>query len=107
MKTFKLLILVLTILLAHIQINYAQNQDSVKVINVKVKGITCANDLKTISNNVEKLAGVSTCKSVKMSATSSFEIKFNPAKITEKEIYTAIENTGGCENPNDKPYKVK
>ena len=32
----------------------------------------------------------------------------NVVKVfTEKEIVTAIENTGGCENPNDRPYKVK
>lgn len=107
MKLIKLLIFVLAIMLANIQKNYAQQQDSIKVINIKVKGITCSNDLKTISANVEKLAGVNTCKSGKMGTTSSFEIKFNPTKISEKEIYTVIENTGGCENPDDKPYKVK
>ena len=91
--------------------NSAQNNttsaDSIKTIQVKVKGITCGNDLKTIAGNVEKLKGVSSCKTGKMGATSSFEVKYNPAKINEKEIYAAIENTSGCENPNDRPYKVK
>lgn len=90
---------------------YAQNnaptQDSSKTITVKVKGVTCSGDLKTIAGNVEKLSGVNHCKTGKMGATSTFEVKFNPSRVSEKEIYAAIENTGGCENPNDKPYKVK
>jgi hypothetical protein len=42
-----------------------------------------------------------------MGATSSFEVKYNPKKANIKDIHSAIENTGGCENPNDRPYKVK
>jgi hypothetical protein len=42
-----------------------------------------------------------------MGATSSFEVKYNPTKANLKDIHGAIENTGGCENPNDRPYKVK
>jgi copper chaperone CopZ len=64
-------------------------------------------DVKTIASNIEKLAGVINCKADKPGATTSFELKFNPARVTEKEIVAAIENTGGCENPNDRPYKVK
>lgn len=64
-------------------------------------------DVKTISGNVEKLQGVSSCKAGKTGPTSSFEIKYNPASVTESDIHFAIENTGGCEDPNEKPYKVK
>ncbi len=84
-----------------------QTADSTKTLTLKVKGITCSMDLKTISSNVEKLHGVSSCKAGKMGPTSSFTIKYNPELVAEKEINTAIENTGGCENPNDRPYKVK
>lgn len=89
------------------QTNSALHSDSVKVISLKVKGITCSTDLKTISANVEKLKGVSSCKAGKMGTTSSFEISYNPNWISVKEINTAIENTSGCENPDDRPYKVK
>lgn len=84
-----------------------QTNDSLKTATVKVKGINCANDLKTIANNVEKVNGVSSCKSGKQGTTTTFEVVYNPAYVTEKEIFSAIENTGGCENPNDRPYKVK
>jgi copper chaperone CopZ len=98
-------------LLAFPIISEAQNNSQAdtisKTITVKVKGVTCSSDLKTIATNVEKLSGVTSCKSTKMGATSSFEVIYNPAQIAEKEIYSAIESTGGCENPADRPYKVK
>ncbi len=84
-----------------------QTTDSAKTVIIKVKGADCSEDLKTISSNVEKLKGIKSCKVIKEGITSSFEVKFNPALITKKEIYAAIENTGSCDNPNKKPYKVK
>ncbi|NQU35509.1 MAG: heavy-metal-associated domain-containing protein [Bacteroidetes bacterium] len=84
-----------------------QITDSTKTITIKVKGINCAMDLETISTNVEKLVGVSSCKSIKMGTTSKFDVKYFPSLVSKKEIDEAIENTGGCKNPNDRPYKVK
>ena len=81
--------------------------DSIKTTSVKVKGISCSMDLKMISANVEKLNGVSSCKSGKQGTTTTFEVKYNPASVTEKEIFAAIENTGSCENPDERPYKIK
>ena len=81
--------------------------DSLKSITVKVKGITCSSDVKTITGNIEKLIGVQRCKADKPGATTSFELSYNPARVSEKDIIAVIENTGGCENPNEKPYKVK
>ena len=60
-----------------------------------------------ISANVEKLNGVSSCKPGKQGTTTTFDVKFNPALITEKEIFAAVEGTGSCENPKERPYKVK
>ena len=52
--------------------------------------------------------GVTSCKQVgKPTATSVFEVIFNPAIVTEKEIRKAVEDTPGCDNPDEKPYKVK
>jgi hypothetical protein len=42
-----------------------------------------------------------------MGAISSFKVTYNTTKVSAKEIHAAIENTSGCENPNDRPYKVK
>jgi copper chaperone CopZ len=81
--------------------------DSSTTITIKVKGVTCSNDLKTLSDNVKELKGVADCKSGKAGPVSEFRITFNPALVGTKEIYKAIENTGGCSDPNDRPYKVK
>lgn len=76
-------------------------------ITVKVKGVTCSGDLKTLADNVLELKGVSECKPGKMGPTSVFKVTFNPAMVSTKDIYKAFENTGGCSDPNDRPYKVK
>ena len=111
MKFIKSLVLVFIILITSTSIAFAQkttqNTDSSKTVTIKVKGITCSMDLKMIAANVEKLKGVSSCKSGKMGTTSSFEVKFNPILVTEKEINKVIENTGSCENPEEKIYKIK
>lgn len=85
----------------------SQETAAIKTSAVKVKGVTCKNDLKSIAGNVEKLKGVSACKADKAGPTTTFEIKFNPALVSEKEIFAAIEATPGCEDPKDRPYKVK
>lgn len=81
--------------------------DTATTITIKVKGVTCKNDLVTLSDNVKELKGVADCKSGKMGPVSEFQITFNPALVGTKEIYKAIENTAGCSDPKDRPYKVK
>lgn len=76
-------------------------------ITIKVKGVTCSADLKTLSGNVMELKGVSNCTPGKAGPTSTFKISFNTALVGTKEIFKAIEDTGGCSDPNDRPYKVK
>lgn len=84
-----------------------QSADSLITAIIKVKGITCSMDLKIISANVEKLNGVGSCKPGKHGTTTTFHVKYNPTLISEKEIFLAIENTGSCEKPDERPYKVK
>ena len=81
----------------------AQTQN-VQTIKLKVGGITCSGDIKDIQKAVTKMDGVTNCKQVgKLSPTSVFEVTFNPAEISEKEIRKLIEVTPGCDNPNEKP----
>jgi copper chaperone CopZ len=114
MKLSNILVLVIICMLASTTATLAQSvtesvpvADQITTLSTKVKGITCETDLVTISANIEKLDGVRACKTGKAGPTTKFEIAYNPAVTTEEEIYTAIQNTGGCENPNDRPYKVK
>ena len=81
---------------------------TVQKIKLKVSGVTCSGDCKDIEKVVTKLNGVSSVKMLgKPAATSVFEVSFNPAVVSEKEIRAAVESTPGCENPNDRPYKVR
>ncbi|MES2778175.1 MAG: hypothetical protein V4722_28625 [Bacteroidota bacterium] len=88
---------------------FAQNEtpSTDTTITIKVKGVTCNNDLKTLSTNVKELKGVSDCKPGKAGPTSVFKITYNPSQVGTKEIFKAIENTEGCSDPKDRPYKVK
>ena len=81
--------------------------EDVEIIEVKVKGVGCSADIKSISENVEKLDGVSRCKVLKKGATTRFEVYLLPSKVEKTEIFATIEDTPGCKNPNDRPYKVK
>lgn len=86
-------------------ITFAQDSDT--TITIKVKGITCTTDYKMIQANVEKLEGVNKFEVGKQGATSTFVINYNPEVVSEEKIYAAIEGTGSCENPDERPYKVK
>lgn len=106
---FKKLIVAVLVFTAITNKSFARNESAATdtTITIKVKGVTCGNDLKTLSANVKQLNGVSECKPGKAGPVSVFEISFDPALVNIKEIYKAIENTGGCSDPNDRPYKVK
>jgi len=114
MKLSNIFVLAIIFMVGTTTVTFAQSTekkvqitDTTKTLTTKVKGITCSTDQKMISANVEKLKGVSTCKAVKTGPTTTFEIAYNPAVITGKEIKTAIEKTGSCENPDERPYKIK
>ena len=76
-------------------------------LTVKVKGVGCATDIKMIQDNVKKLDGVSNCTVLKKGATTSFEVIYLAGKVDTEKIHAAIEDTPGCEDPKDRPYKVK
>lgn len=94
-------------ILAQSEQNETQTSDTTLTVDLKVKGITCSTDLKMISDNVLKLDGVISCVPGKSGPTTSFKITFNPMLVELTEIDQAIEGTGGCERPEERPYKVK
>lgn len=87
--------------------NTIQTQDSWVTVKIKVKGITCAMDIKTITTNVEKTIGVMHCKAGKKGTATVFEVKYNSLKVSLQNIFSTIENSGSCENPEARPYKIK
>ena len=85
----------------------AQKVVAAKTIKVKVKGVGCSRDVKAINRNVAKVNGVSICETRKKGAVTTFAVTYDPSVTTEKEIYSAVENTAGCSNQTARPYKVK
>jgi copper chaperone CopZ len=85
-----------------------QDSQTLQTIKIKVTGITCKGDCKDIQESISKLNGVTATQQVgKPAATSLFEITFNPALVTEKQIQRSVEDTPGCDDPEKRPYKVK
>lgn len=81
---------------------------ALQTIKLKVSGITCSGDCKDIETVLAEMNGVVSSKHLgKPTATTAFQVTFNPAIVTEKELRKAVENTPGCESPDDRPYKVK
>jgi copper chaperone CopZ len=101
---------ILGILLLLIAINtkaQTSTTSSDTTITVKVKGLTCKNDLATIANVVKETKGVTAIKVGKLGATSSYKITYNAAILCRQDIVAVIENTPGCGDGDEKPYKVK
>ena len=81
--------------------------DSQEKLKVRVKGVGCSMDLKTLSDKVAALDGVTACKTLKRGAVTTFEVAHDPARVDAEAIHAAIENTAGCTSPESRPYKVK
>ncbi len=80
---------------------------SIQSLTVKVTGVGCNTDVKTIGAAVEQLDGVSSCSAAKRGAVTRFVVQYDPQVVCEDDIFQAVENTPGCKNPNDRPYRVK
>jgi len=110
MNLIRIFILVAVTYCSTLNLVFAQTtkaSESNKTILVKVKNVGCADDLKMICDNVEKLEGVGSCIVEKQGATTKLQVNLNPSLVTEDAVQVAIENTGTCEDPNDRRYKVK
>ena len=83
------------------------NQTKELTLETKVKGITCVLDVKTIQNRLIKTEGINSCSVQKVGSVTSFKITYDDKKISKKEIQKIIEDTPGCKNHKEKPYKVK
>lgn len=108
MNFLKALTLTAAVVFAANTISYSQTSETDNSsVTIKVKGITCSTDLKMIKASVEKVEGVRTCEAGKKGTTTSFVVEYDAKVADEKAIYAAIEGTGSCEDPNERPYKVK
>ncbi len=89
------------------QTETATTSTSQTTISVKVTGVGCSTDIKTIATNVERMEGVSSCIAAKRGAVTRFDVSYNPDMVSEEDIHQKVQDTPGCKNPNDRPYRVK
>ena len=116
MKYLKYLVVLFTIISATTITVEAQDSkapaqptsQNLQTIKIKVSGITCSGDCRDIQESIKQLEGIAATKQIgKPAATSVFEISFDPARVTEKQIQKSVEDTPGCDDPEKRPYKVK
>jgi hypothetical protein len=81
--------------------HFANTADSTIVLSVSEMG--CKTDSKMVQTALYRRVGI---KKVILSE-GTVTVTFNPQKISVKEIFSIIENTGTCEDPNAKVHKVK
>lgn len=108
MNTRFLSALALMICLAFATLSLGQSTTKDTVIIIKVSGIICGMDLPIISDTLKKQDGVKDCKAIgKAAAVTRFEITYDPNKISYQQIVNIVQNAPSCEDPKEKPYKVK
>ena len=81
--------------------------NSTETFEVRVKGVGCMTDVKMIRTNITNMAGVTACEAQKTGAVTVFAVTYDPALLTKDEIHAVVEDTPGCKNPADRPYRVK
>lgn len=96
-----------TALAAQTSTTVTQQTVSLETTTVKVSGVGCSTDIRTISAKVRELEGVTACEAAKRGAVTRFEVSYNPDLVCLDDIRQAVEQTPGCKNPNARPYRVK
>ena len=101
-------ITIIFIMLGVINSAKAQANDTLKTATIKIKGISCTMDLPIIKKKLVNEEGIDdvTYSELKSEAVF-FTVKYHTAIITEQQIRSAIENAPSCDDPSEKPYKVK
>lgn len=98
-------VVILATLFANASALFSQTQKPAKsqTITFTVTEMGCNNDQKILETVLYRKKGI---KKVAIQ-DEKVTVTFNPQKISSDEIIKVIENTGTCEDPNDKIHKVK
>lgn len=90
-------------------LSYAQvSEDSTRVAEVRVSGITCAGDLPIIQKQLVNAEGVDEVSFAPIeNGESVARITYHPAFIKEKELLELVERAPSCDTPGEFPYRAK
>lgn len=82
--------------------------DSTKSYIVKVSNLHCNNDMPTIKKQLLNKDGIDEVIFTDISGVSStFTITYHTSAINPDQIEKTIEDTPGCDDKSEKPYRVK
>jgi hypothetical protein len=83
-------------------------EDSTRVAEVLVRGITCTGDLPIIQKKLVNAEGVDEVNwSPLENGEAVARITFHPALIEEKELLRLVESAPSCDAPGEFPYRAK
>lgn len=82
--------------------------DTVKKVVLKVSNLHCNNDMPTIKKQLLNQDGIDEVVFTDISGTvSTFTVTYHSSVTNQELIEKTIESTPGCDDKNEKPYKVK
>ncbi len=86
----------------------AQTGEAVKKAIIKVGNIHCDNDMPTIKKYLLNKDGIyDVTYTDRVHSASMFTITFQSDVVNQMQIEEAIEATPGCDDPDDRPYRVR
>lgn len=105
MKPFIMAVLAICCsILSHAQVP----EDSIRVAELRISGVTCEGDLPIIRKQLVNAEGVD---EVAFSPIEKQEtvvrITYHPAFLGEKELQRLVERAPSCDTPGEFPYRAK
>ena len=86
----------------------AQTADTLKTITLEVGNLHCDGDMPTIQKNLLNQEGIDEVSfTARKKQAATFTVTFHTAANSPNGIKSAVENTPGCDAPDEKPYRVK
>jgi hypothetical protein len=83
-------------------------EDSTRVAEVRVSGITCSGDLPIIQKKLVNAEGVDEVNwSPLENGEAVARITYHPAFIQEKQLLQLVEGAPSCDAPGEFPYRAK
>ncbi|WGQ12816.1 heavy-metal-associated domain-containing protein [Sphingobacterium faecium] len=86
---------------------FAQKNQDFEKVNIRVQKMTCDGDMPTIKAELLKKEGIMDVTFTRRQReTSVFTIKYFKGVVSKSSIEKHIENTPGCDDKSQKPYRV-
>lgn len=87
---------------------HAQSADTLKVVTIEVGNLHCDGDMPTIKKQLLNADGIDEVTFTdRKKQASAFTITYHTAATDPQRLKAVVENTAGCDEPDEKPYRVQ